>query len=115
MKLFLRREKCLNVLWKYKLGIFKSLKKLRIFLDYLKNNPIVLEDKGYLVPFHSFNYEIGDQLYKKHNLKEAERLRKKKISKQFVSDIQEVSCLLNKEIIVYGECLEESIARRLKK
>lgn len=91
------------------------LNKLRLFLDYLKNNPIVLEDKGYLVPFHSFNYEIGEQLYKKHNLEEAERLRKEKSSKQFVSDIQEVSCLLNKEICVYGEFLEEAIVRRLEK
>ena len=91
------------------------LSTLRIFLNHLEENPIFLEDNGYLVPFHSFNYEIGEQLYKKHNLEEAERLRVEKSSKQFVSNIQEVSNILNKEIYVYGNCLEEEITRKLQK
>lgn len=90
-------------------------KKLSIFLDYIKNNPIVLEDKGYLVPFNSFNYKIGEQLYKEHNLEEAERLRKEEITEQFTPDISEVSNIMNKEINIFGSLLHNEMVRRLEK
>lgn len=91
------------------------LKKLSIFLEHIKNNPIVLEDKGYLVPFNSLNYKIGEQLYKEHNLEEIERLRKNEITEQFNSNINEVSNIVNREIIDFGSLLYNEMVRRLEK
>lgn len=91
------------------------LNKLSQFLEHIKSNPIVLEDKGYLVPFNSLNYKIGEQLYKKHNLEEAERLRKEEITEQFNPDIREVSNTVNREINTFGILLHNEMVRRLEK
>lgn len=94
---------------------YQFLEKLKIFLEHIRNNPIVLEDNGYLVPFNSLNYKIGEQIYKKHNLEEAERLRKEEIKEQFTSNISKVSNIVNREINDFGTLLYNEMVRRLEK
>lgn len=94
---------------------YQFLEKLRIFLGHIKSNPIVLENKGYLVPFNSLNYKIGEQLYKKHNLEEAERLRKEEIVEQFNPNIDNISKIVNYEILFFSEFLHNEMIRRLEK
>lgn len=91
------------------------LNNLEVFLQHIKAHPIIMEDKGYMVPFNSDNYKIGEQLYKKHNKEEAERIRKEEIKKQFMPDIDIVSKSVHRDIYISASTLYEEMTRRLEK
>lgn len=89
------------------------LENLKHFINDLKQEPIVLEDHGYLVPFSSDNYLIGHARYKKNNQLEAERL--KNIIPQHNPDINVVNNMVNEETLLTSQVLETEIEKRLIK
>lgn len=94
---------------------YDFLEKLRVFLEYIKENPLVLEDKGYMVPFNSQNYNVGRALYKENNLEEAEKLRSALAKQQYNPDINQISERLNAEIQIFGTLLGNEIVKRLER
>lgn len=89
------------------------LKKLKKFIFDLKQEPIILEDYGYLTPFNSDNYQIGEALFKENNMAKAKRLEQKLI--QYDPDIKDVGRIVYEEILTTSQTLEQEIIKRLKR
>lgn len=89
------------------------LEQLKHFISDLKQEPIILEDHGYLTPFSSDNYLIGHALYKEKNPTEASRLQKS--IPQHNPDINMLSTMIYNETLVTSKILEDEMEKRLIK
>ena len=90
------------------------LENLKNFLEEIKQKPIVLKDNGYLVPFNSNNYKIGEALYKEKDLEKARQLEEKLKMQQYSPSIDELSEVINNNIVVTSEVLKRELELELK-
>lgn len=90
----------------------RFLKQLQRLLADLKREKIFLQNKGYMTPFNSNNYEIGELLYKENN--ELAAKAKRKQLNQYILNLGIFSNRVNEEIIETGKTLERAIRHRLR-
>ena len=88
------------------------LKQLKVLCQDLKEKRIGLEDNGYITPFNSYNFLIGDARYKKND--EEKALVLEYVLKNTKPEIDLVSKVINGEIIDTCLTLERELERRLK-
>lgn len=89
------------------------LEKLKVFINDLKQEPIILENHGYLVPFNSNNYQIGHALYKENNPIQARRLQE--TIPQHTPNLEEMSNEVYKETLLSSKTLETKLEKSLIK
>ena len=89
------------------------LEQLKAFITDFSSTPLHLEDNGYLVPFNSYDFQIGHARYKEHDEKKAEDLERdleqvlitpdmveEKISNQVLQNAQTLSTTLEKRLVL---------------
>ncbi len=87
------------------------INKLNAMIEYLKGNPIYLEDNGYAIPFNSDYWKIGHARYKDKDEEEAKKLESE-IELTFITP-ESVSGNINQEIINHSGVLKKSLENRL--
>lgn len=87
------------------------LERLEIFIDDLEKNSINIEDRGYIFPFNSNNYEVGIKRYKEHN--EEEAVKKLKNLDQKIVDLNIINKLIQNEMLEVANLLKVAIIKRL--
>lgn len=97
----------------YKDVSIEFLEKLKKFIIDLKHTDLLLEDHGYLVPFNSDNYLIGQALFKENDLEKAKNIKDR--LQQYNLDIKDVNSIVRKEVLLSSEVLEQEIEKRLLK
>lgn len=98
---------------KYKNTSKEFLENLKCFIKDFESQAFLLEDYGYITPFNSYNFEVGNALYKNKDLNLAEKLRSQKI--QYSPDICDISNIIYNEVILSSKILENEIEKRLIK
>ena len=87
------------------------LKNLKKWIHDLKQNPFQLEDHGYLVPFNSYNFEVGQALYKQNNPQLATNIKENLT--QYNPDLKMINQVVYDEVLLTSCRLEQEIKKRL--
>ena len=98
---------------RYKKPSIEFLERLKWFINDFESEVFLLEDHGYITPFNSYNFEVGNALYKNKDLKLAEKLNAEKI--QYNPNIIDISSIIYNEVILSSRILENEIEKRLIK
>lgn len=89
------------------------LEKLKVFIRDLKKEPITLENHGYLVPFNSNNFQIGQALYKQNDSATAKRIQENLA--QYNPSIEQISQTVYHETLLSSRVLEKKLEKSLIK
>ena len=89
------------------------LENLKKWLHDLKREPFQLENQGYLTPFNSENFVIGQALYKQNNPELAIRLKEK--IPQYNPELRMINQVVYEEVLLASETLKTEIEKRLIK
>lgn len=89
------------------------LEKLKVFISDLKKEPITLENHGYLVPFNSNNFQIGQALYKQNDSATAKRIQENLA--QYNPSIEQISQTVYYETLLSSKALEKKLEKSLIK
>ena len=81
----------------------------------IKENPIQLIDNGYLVPFSSLDFQIGQARYKAGNEKLANHCEEEIAKRRFSLDMDNFSFTLQSDTIKSGEQLLNAINKQIDK
>lgn len=87
------------------------LERLKSFQNNFSSSDIRLEDNGYIVPFNSFNFQVGQARYKEKNEKRAKELSEKLLQHLVTPDMVEET--IQKQVLENSKKLEQAIEKRL--
>lgn len=85
--------------------------KLMAMIEYLRENPIVLENHGYVIPFSSDYWKVGHARYRNHDEAMAKKMESE--TKLTFIEPEDVSDRINGEILNHSERLKKTLENRL--
>lgn len=87
------------------------LERLKTFKSDFSSARLQIEDYGYIVPFNSSNFQIGQARYKENNEAKAQALEKELIQKWITPDMIEEN--IQQQVLTNSERLEKTLEKRL--
>lgn len=97
---------------RYENVVISFLKSLELFIYDLQHNPISLKNDCYLYPFNTDNYKAGMAKYKNNDEESASFILSD--LKQYMVDINDVSDLVNEEVLEIAKMLQNNLLKRLE-
>lgn len=101
------------IISEYREVSIEFLEQLKVFIKDFQEEPLLLENHNYLTSFNSYNFQIGQALYKNNNPEGARRLQQQ--LEQYQPDIRDVSKIIYEETLLSSQTLKEEIEKRLIK